>query len=295
MIGCLLVVYAVAPERIEAQTLNASTQASGAVNYYLATNGNDAWSGKLAAPNTANTDGPFATLEAAQAAIRKIRVRGSLPTGGVTVWIRGGSYYRSNTFTLTSQDAGTSTASVTYQAYGNETVHITGGKTVTDFTPVTDPTILNRLPAVAQPNVLQTDLKAQGITDFGQYVTRGSYYPTATAALELFFQDQPMTLARWPNPGSWATITSVPNGANGATIGYAGDEPAQWSNVQDIWLHGFWTWNWADSYVNVTGINTVNRVITTASPYAGTYGYSVGGRFYAQNILEELDQPGNGI
>ncbi|HEY5912131.1 MAG TPA: hypothetical protein VJA21_16125, partial [Verrucomicrobiae bacterium] len=34
--------------------------------FYVATDGNDAWSGKLAAPNHAQTDGPFASLAAAR-------------------------------------------------------------------------------------------------------------------------------------------------------------------------------------------------------------------------------------
>ena len=33
--------------------------------FYVAPNGNDAWSGRLAAPNADKTDGPFATLERA--------------------------------------------------------------------------------------------------------------------------------------------------------------------------------------------------------------------------------------
>ena len=31
--------------------------------FYVAPNGNDAWSGKMAAPNADKTDGPFATVE----------------------------------------------------------------------------------------------------------------------------------------------------------------------------------------------------------------------------------------
>ncbi len=31
-------------------------------NLYVATNGNDAWSGRLAGPNTAATDGPVRTI-----------------------------------------------------------------------------------------------------------------------------------------------------------------------------------------------------------------------------------------
>ena len=31
--------------------------------FFVATNGKDAWSGKLSAPNAEENDGPFATLE----------------------------------------------------------------------------------------------------------------------------------------------------------------------------------------------------------------------------------------
>ncbi|MFA7003602.1 MAG: hypothetical protein WC429_06145, partial [Verrucomicrobiia bacterium] len=31
-------------------------------DFYVATNGNDQWSGKLAAPNKEKSDGPFATI-----------------------------------------------------------------------------------------------------------------------------------------------------------------------------------------------------------------------------------------
>ena len=40
-----------------------------ASDFYVATNGNDAWSGQLSAPNSQNSNGPFATLERARDAI----------------------------------------------------------------------------------------------------------------------------------------------------------------------------------------------------------------------------------
>ena len=42
-------------------------------NLYIATNGNDTWSGKLTEPNAAGTDGPFATLRRAREAVRRLR------------------------------------------------------------------------------------------------------------------------------------------------------------------------------------------------------------------------------
>lgn len=35
-------------------------------DFYVATNGNDSWSGTLEAPNSDKTDGPFASIERAQ-------------------------------------------------------------------------------------------------------------------------------------------------------------------------------------------------------------------------------------
>ncbi|MBM4048993.1 MAG: hypothetical protein FJ279_28165, partial [Planctomycetes bacterium] len=60
----------------------------------VAPNGNDSWSGTLAKPNVAKTDGPFVTLERARDEIRKMKQAGPLPAGGVTVELRGGVYER---------------------------------------------------------------------------------------------------------------------------------------------------------------------------------------------------------
>ena len=260
------------------------------IEFYVSPSGQDNWSGTLPAANATGTDGPFATLEAARNALRVVKQAG-MPAGGATVWLRGGVYARTATFTLSSQDSGTADAPIVYQAYAGETVRLTGGQSVTGWGPVADPAILARLPAAARARVVQADLRGQGLTDFGSLGPAGSVYPPQDRGFELFCQDQPMTLARWPNVGSWATVAGVPDGQNGATITYTGDEPAQWTHVEDIWLHGFWTWDWADTYVNVASIDTARRNITMNPPF-DPYGFSVGGRFYAENILEELDAPG---
>ena len=51
----------------------ATTAPDNARVFYVAPNGRDAWSGTLAEPNGAGTDGPFATLARARDAIRQLK------------------------------------------------------------------------------------------------------------------------------------------------------------------------------------------------------------------------------
>jgi hypothetical protein len=105
----------------------AQSQTAGA-DFYVSLNGRDTWSGVLPAPNEAGTDGPFATLERAKSAIRSLKQAGTIPASGATVWIRGGTYFRTATFELTSADSGTASGPIIYRNYTNETVRISGGK-----------------------------------------------------------------------------------------------------------------------------------------------------------------------
>ncbi len=251
-------------------------------DFYVATNGNDR--------NLGTRAKPFVTLERARDAIRQLKKSDRLPKGGVTVWIRGGIYHFWKTFELAPADSGTEEARVTYTAYQGETVRLNGGRGVTGFKSVNDLKLLRRLDRDARPKIVQVNLKAQGITDFGKMTSRGFGRSIGPAGLELFFQDKPMQLARWPNQG-WEKIAGVPAGKQGGKFAYSGDRPKRWAASDDIWVHGYWTWDWADTYEKVREINTTTREIITEPPH-GVYGYTAGKRFYALNILEELDQPG---
>jgi hypothetical protein len=268
-----------------------AAKTSAAKPLYVAVNGRDDWSGTLAAPNKAQTDGPFATLERARDEIRRMKGAGGLPQGGVTVQLRGGVYERRAAFELTADDSGTADCPIIYRAYPGEQVRLLGGKVVTGFKPVTDAAILSRLDESARGHVLQADVRASGITDFGD---------AAGGGLELFFQDRPMTLARWPNEGFTRIVEVVGgdpydiHGTVGDRIGkftYQGDRPQRWIGEKDLWVHGYWFWDWSDQRQKVETIDTEKRVISVVPPYH-TYGYRKGQWFYAYNLLAELDAPG---
>ncbi len=256
---------------------------------YVSPSGNDSWTGKMPAANTDNSDGPFKTLERARQEIRRIKKLGKMPTGGITVFLRGGTYPINKTFELTAEDSGSVQSPIVYTVYSGEQVRLIGGREIGGFEAVTDQAILDRLDESCRDKVLQADLKKLGITDLGQMRARGFGRPVYVAALELFYDGQPMQLARWPNEG-WANIADVPKDTKDR-FQFEGDRPKRWRKADDAWIHGYWKWDWADSYESIASIDTDKQIIITREPH-GVYGYTKDKRYYALNILEELDQPG---
>ena len=117
---------------------------------YVATNGNDAWSGMLAEPNAQKSDGPFATLKRARDEIRNVKKQNGLPAGGVVVELCGGIYEITEPLELMDEDSGTAEAPVAYRARRGEDVRLVGGRTVTGWKPVADPEVLRRLAKAAR-------------------------------------------------------------------------------------------------------------------------------------------------
>ncbi|MFP4172823.1 MAG: right-handed parallel beta-helix repeat-containing protein, partial [Candidatus Hydrogenedentota bacterium] len=261
-----------------------AAQDGDALDVHVAVDGDDAAEGTAGAP--------LATLEAARDRVREWREEHADQT--VVVHIQGGVYERDGAFELDAQDSGTEDAPVIYRGIPNDNgpARISGGRRLTEFEPVTDSDVLERLPESARDHVLQTDLEAHGVPDPGSLERRG-FTQHGSPALELFFDGAPMTLARWPNVG-WTTVRAVPDddaeGEAARTFGYHGDRPAQWSEAADPWVFGYWYHGWADEHLPVEAVDADAREITLSAEH--TYGFQENQRFYFYNLLEELDKPG---
>lgn len=287
---------------------NCSTISTREIVIYVSPSGNDTWSGRLANPNVDRTDGPLASLEKARDVIRTIKKDAGPNVPKIVVYLRSGNYPLSRSFQLTHEDGGTDRAPVIWRNYPNDSAVITGVRTLTRFEPITDPDIRNRIDPNYRAHIRQLDLPSQGITDFGEITPRG------TPGLELFCGGQRMTPARFPNDG-WLLIADVPQtggqpvnqglerekrydgvpvGRHYGRIKYDGDRPRRWHPSNEIYLHGYWTWDWSDSYQKVQAIDPTTHEITLAEPHHH-YGYTKNQRFYYLNILEELDQPGEWV
>lgn len=250
--------------------MSAAGLPADAAQFFVSPKGNDAGPGTLRRP--------FATLEKARDAARAA-------AKPVTVLLRGGVYTAAKTLEFGAADSG-----VEYRAYGNEKARLIGGRILRGFKP-----------SPGRPHVLECDLRALGITDFGSMKQRGFGRRATPAHMELFFQGRRMTVARWPNEGfeKIASIGGAPrDDGHGKPLGnwqdgfhYDGDRPARWKNLDDVWVHGYWAWDWADSYEQVGSIDLKERLIRMRAP-DGYEGFRAGQRYYYVNILEELDSPG---
>lgn len=257
----------------------------GMAEFFVAPQGSDTNPGTAARP--------FASLVRAQTAVRAARAQPGGTAGGVTVWVGAGTYHLDKPLNLTAADSGTQAGPIVYRARTGQEVRLVGGQGVTGFRPVTDPTIRARLQASVRDRLVCADLKAQGIRDYGEVAAQGR-------RLEFFFNDQAMQLARWPNEG-FVRVKEVrgetpmtTHGIKGTREGkftYAEDRPANWTDEPDIWLHGYWFWDWSDAFAPVESIDPAQQMITLAQPYHH-YGYRKGQRYYALNVLTELDRPG---
>lgn len=265
-------------------------EAAGARELHVAPDGKDSNGGTASAP--------FATLERARDEIRLVKKGVGLPEGGIIVTMHGGLYELAETFALTAEDAGTATAPIVYRAREGEEVRLSGGKRVTTWSAVTDPAVVARLDPSSREKIIQADLKGLGIKDFGEM--GGGFGLKGGPGLELFFNDEAMTLSRYPNEG-FIKITGVEGpteiawgNATGRVEGiftYEGDRPERWKGESEAWVLGYWFHDWAEQRQRIESIDVAARRMTLEKPYHH-YGYREGRWFYGFNLLCEIDQPG---
>ncbi|MEO7393740.1 MAG: right-handed parallel beta-helix repeat-containing protein, partial [Chitinophagaceae bacterium] len=245
-----------------------------------------------------NSLAPFRTINRAIEETEIIK-KNSLRANPVNILIHKGTYIIEKSIVLNNQNS-----ALTIKNYPGEEVHFIGGKEITGFKKLTDEGVIKRLNINAAKNIYVVNLKDIGINDFGHITNRGG------PGMELYFNNQRQQLARWPNDG-WVNIASVPQtgelvfagdpnhqrdsgintGRHYGRFKYEGDEPSKWSDPGSISLFGYWVHDWHDEYLSIQNIDTAKREFFIKPPHSG-YGYHTGQKYYAINVLEELDKPG---
>ena len=246
-----------------------------ASDWFVAPNGNDAWSGKVSIANADRTDGPFATPVRARDAMRAARKAGD--TAAATVHLRTGVYEVRGTLALSAEDSGTAAAPTVWRAFESEKPVLVGGHAITGWKPW-------------KGTILQTDMDAQGMK--------------SVHFKQLFFAGQRQHLARYPNydpqnpyGGGWAYAGGEPvsmyaerEGEDKSTLVVKPQDWRTWKRPEGVELFIFPRYNWFNKILPIRSVATEKKTVTTGQD--AYYAMRPNDRYFFQGAIEELDAPG---
>ena len=227
---------------LTALTIGSAAQAA---SVFVAPTGNDTNPGTL--------ERPFATLQRAQQAARKLAGREA-----VAVMLRAGTYYLPETLVLTAADSGSKAAPVVYQAYGKEQPVISGGIQMRNlkWEPFKD-------------GILRAKLPAGFTTD------------------QLFVNGESQPLARYPNMDPKARFFH-----GSAADAFSPQRAARWQDPAGGFIHALHAAEWGGMHYRITGKGPDNKVTYEGGWQNNRpMGMHKEHRF-VENIFEELDAPG---
>jgi hypothetical protein len=230
-----------------------------------------------------------------------------------------GNYSLHESIRFSNANPNRNTAPVVIKGLGDVT--FSGGNTLINnqFKPISDASVRERIIcAKTQKLVLEYDLLKYGITDLGEIKCIGFSRVAGATPVELFHNNERMTLARYPNAGNPYLLKErtsvipifkitnsgiakvelpldnspvVPVQGNTGAFEYTDARAKRWINAADVWLDGVFARDWAWSLNKVSKIDTVRKTISLKyeEKYDLTATHSF---FFATNLLEEIDVPG---
>ena len=241
-------------------------------------------------------------------AIRAARKAGKIAAGErVVVTFAPGTYLFQKTLLLEKEDSGTESAPVVWRAEKRGSVRIFGGKAIprSEFVPVTG-AARERLPPEARDSVRVAEVSKYLVKNHPQWPD----HPVGVMPGPwLYHNGESQTLARWPNLDApnkgWFGYSNVLENCGyeadkrakaPAVIEFPGDRAARWNYAEGVWITGYLVVDWHCDTVRIASYDPAKHAAKLAS--VTTYGVGKGGwpfyqrRFFAQNLLEELDKEG---
>lgn len=235
---------------------------------YVSQNGKD--------DNDGTEDNPVGSVDAALKIYEKNKKSDSTYTASIL--IHGGIYRISSTVNITASHDG-----LTILPYGDGEVKIIGSVKLdnSNFVKVTDAEV--RRKTAGAVNLYEIDLSPylEEIINYPEYGPQGS----GTAYYELFANDNAKTLARWPNEG-YAITGKTDTETKFNTMQ---ERAKKWTDSEYAMVWGYWKYDWAGQPIYISSVDSDTELTLSNAP---SYGLSEGMRYYAFNMLEELDVPG---
>ena len=239
--------------------------------FYVALNGKDS--------NKGTIDKPFATLEAAQTAVREAIKNGN--NTSIEVVVRGGTYYLNQTMEFTPEDSGPISAPVIWKAAEGEKVVLSGGR---------------RLIGMWKKN-------NEGVWYLGLPETKGwnhnvnepEKYSKSPNALwsfrELFVNGKRAIRARYPNKNQDNPfLYAISSSGNQLKIA-DGKVKKSWGEEEDAQINLVPRWRFFNQWNDVVGVEAENGSINLG-PREQHFEIDKGSWFWIEGVKAELDMPG---
>ena len=249
---------------------------------YVSPKGNDHASGTLKQP-----------LRSIRAALE--RIQGTDEKQQAEIILREGTYEQDATLVINRDN-------VCLHPYKDEKVILSGGKRLSpkQLKKVKEKTAWERIQPQVREQIREIDFQSLGLPLEDVHAS-GFGRPIQAAWTEVFLNDRAGQLARWPNDttvliGDIKESGITPDKKEEApfpVFGYYEDRPSRWKDTRQMWISGYFAHGYADDMIRVARIDTLEKNIYTAQHT--TYGFMTGKpwrRWFAVNLLEELDQPG---
>lgn len=241
---------------------------------YVSPNGNDNM------PGTAKA--PVKSLEKAKELAEKY-IKSIGKDYVVRIFVKGGEYFVDQTVTF--DDSAFSLdiyKGLDIEGYGDGEAVFTGAVTLNqeDFIPVSDAKTLARLNKKGRGKIARLDLRKQGIKEL---IPKDNFFNY------IYLNGIEQTNARWPNEG-YALVGTVPD-TNVFT--FMESEPLKWTGENEGYICGvFSNWGWEWHSAKIGNVDAQKKQITLSRIDADMRTTGGGSKYYATNILAELDSPG---
>lgn len=271
--------------------------------FYVSPAGNDTSAGTESAP--------FASIAHARDTVRSFTHENSNSPGDVCVFFREGRYEIANPVVFSEADSAAHGFRIFYRAYPGEKVIFSGGTSLKPswFRPLDnqDPRRDSIIDKNAIEHIRYIPLKEHGIREYGKRSYHGFQVGSgSTPPMELFIDGSAMTPARWPNKGCAPMDDDIPfeeriiepgddwrktgKSGNAGSFHVDFDRLRYWSRAEDMWLDGLVANDWSWQSHKIDSIDPENKIIKLRNPVP--YGISMAPRFFVENLLEEIDRPG---
>ena len=267
---------------------------SDGTEFFVSPCGSDKWSGTRPEPNARETDGPFATIGAAQRAIRSLK-RQRTAVHPVRVHLRGGTHFLSKPLAFKPADSGNLQTkgmprkgfleqdnTIVYAAYEGEKPVLSGGRRITGW----------KVDKVSGTTVWVATIPQvrSGKWNFRQLWVNGQRRSRPSLPREGFLRVEKLAreLKREGNPWCHGDDRFI----------YAdGDLSADWRNLQDVEIVLFNYW--VDSHMWIQRIDAKKRLVMLDRPSRTNLmddrpvdGVRLGGCYRVENVFEEFKNPG---